>query len=306
MFYPLQLYIFHQLNLALRESVADISELTIFFTNLTELHTFFNRSFKRTNVLNECQSTNVLNECQSVSNTFILAESSSRAKKPVAVSETRWTYRSRQLFAIKNNIDSYINTFTKIAERRDPKYSSDVPEASGFPTRGRLESFDFNYWIKVYTRIFSLTDALYNMLQSVKLNVGWAGTKVNETITGVNKNSDHSDKIYEKIAADFDPPTLSKQKRKRNTLYDMYSGSAGGGTVLNHKNERRKLLIKVVQKTIRCLNDRELAVTYKRAGLPQKLEHLVLENHEIKLKETGTLDQFARLAELTLTIPLTV
>ena len=51
---------------------------------------------------------------------------------------------------------------------------------------------------------------------------------------------------------------------------------------------------------------RELAVTYKRAGLPQKLEHLVLENHEIKLKETGTLDQFARLAELTLTIPLTV
>ena len=45
-----------QLNLALKESVSDITELNIFFTNLTEMHSFFNRSFGRSNELRECQA----------------------------------------------------------------------------------------------------------------------------------------------------------------------------------------------------------------------------------------------------------
>ena len=46
-----------QLNLALREAVSDIPDVTIFFANLTEIHSFFNRSFLRTNLLNQCQAT---------------------------------------------------------------------------------------------------------------------------------------------------------------------------------------------------------------------------------------------------------
>ena len=43
--------------------------------------------------------------------------------------------------------------------------------ADGFATQ--LGGFDFNYWLSVFELVFKATYSLYNVLQSLKLNIGY-------------------------------------------------------------------------------------------------------------------------------------
>ena len=172
----------------------------------------------------------------------------------MAASETRWTYRSRQVTSIKNSLDSYIKTFSNMVYSRDPKWKDSVPQASGY--LDRLESFDFNYWLDVFEQIFAQTDVLYKKLQSRNLDIGWAGPAVEDCKNAIKRIFDNADEIYNTVASQFDPPTVNKRKRKRNRIYDHFSGSSGGETLLSHKDETRRLLKEVIDKLLRCLGDR--------------------------------------------------
>ena len=66
----LQVHHCFQLNLALKEAVSDIKELTIFFAGLTGIHTFFNLSYGRRDLLNKCM-TQTLGQEQATLDKFI-------------------------------------------------------------------------------------------------------------------------------------------------------------------------------------------------------------------------------------------
>ena len=273
--------------------------------------------------------------------------------KPVGASETRWTYRSRQIRAIRSSLESYCQTFEKILQRREPSFLKCAAEARGF--LDRLESFEFNFWVDLFDQLFTHTDILYRKLQRQNLSIGWAGPAVDECKSSLENTREELDTIYDTVAESYDPPTANKRKRKRNTLYDCYVGVSGGETILSHKDNMRRLGKEVIDKMLRCLGDRfsgitqfkffslldttkypsyreefpkdawdqlvqspyakafdlpalkrQLQAIFKRDHLPKHLDVLVRQNHELGLHTVTSTAQFARLAELALTIPLTV
>ena len=175
-----------------------------------------------------------------------------RIHAPVAASETRWVYRSRQVTAIKSHLLGYALCFDRIANNSDGRWSKDIATADGFVNQ--LSSFDFNYWIAVFELVFKSTDALYNVLQSLKLNIGWARSQVDSCVEAITSIKGKADNIYDAVATNNPPP--NKRRKIRNRRLDCYVGNTGGDTVLTHKTEQRRVLNMVMDKLLRCLNER--------------------------------------------------
>ena len=154
--------------------------------------------------------------------------------------------------AIKSHLLGYILCFETIANNQDGRWTNDIHTADGFATQ--FDGFDFNYWLSVFQSVFKATDSLYNVLQSFKLNVGWARSQIDNCVESIRSIKDKANEIYDNVASEHPPPT--KRQKKRNTRLDFYVGSAGGGVVLTHKTEQRRALIMVVDKLLRCLNER--------------------------------------------------
>ena len=121
---------------------------------------------------------------------------------------------------------------------RDPKWKDSVTQASGYLDRVPGTSigwkcFDLSYWLDVFEQIFAQTDVLLKKLQSRNLDIGWAGPAVEDCKSAIKRIFDNADKIYDAVASQFEPPLVNKRRRKRNRIYDHFSGSSGGETFLS-------------------------------------------------------------------------
>ena len=99
-----------------------------------------------------------------------------------------------------------------------------------------------------------LGNALYNVLQSLKLNIGWVRSQVDSCVEAIKSIKDKADIIYDTVATNNSPP--NKRRKIRNSRLDCYVGNSGGDTVLTHKTEQRRVMNMVVDKLVRCLNER--------------------------------------------------
>ena len=279
------------------------------------------------------------------------ASSSSRCHKPVASCETRWGYRSRQVTAIKKHVPAYISCFQTMVESQDGRWKESVLAASGF--LNTIEGFDFCFWLETFEQIFAQTDILYGALQSLKMDIGWAGPSVEKCMAALRNLRGSAGALYDRVCEVADPPSTNRRKRKRNTIYDCFSGAVGGEAILTHKEEKCRVFIEVIDKVLRCLNDRfgdigqykfiklldvtkftefrvkfpdvifqslknsvyaqsfdlvtlrsNLITIYKRDDIPSHLDQIVKMTYEQGM--VGTVSQFCRLAELCLTVPVTV
>ena len=250
---------------------------------------------------------------------------------------------------VKSHLLAYSLCFEKIANNEDGRWRADVATADGLVNQ--MSSFDFNYWITVFELVFKASDTLYNVLQSYKLNIGWARGQVEQCIGAIKSIRAKADQIFEDVSSEH--PLPNRRKRKRNTRLDDFVGAAGGEAVLNVKVEQRRLLNMVVDKLVRCLSERfkcleqlkflslldttkfkqygknfpeqllqelkesaygklftiaelksDLMSVYAYTDLPSHLDELVRHNFETNLHLT--LPQYCKLANLALTIPLTV
>ena len=175
-----------------------------------------------------------------------------RIHAPVAASDTRWAYRSRQVTAVKHHLLGYSKCFETIANNADGRWTKDINTADGFVNQ--LGSFKFSYWLHVFELVFKATDKLYNNLQSLKLNIGWARSEVDTCIQSVAALRQKADDIYDSVSADYPPP--NKRRKIRNSRMDHFVGNVGGETVLTHKEEQRRVLNLVLDKLLRCLTER--------------------------------------------------
>ena len=251
--------------------------------------------------------------------------------------------------SVQRHLKGYSLCFDKMANNEGGRWTQDVSTADGF--LNQLDSFDFNFWLTVFVLVFKATDALYNSLQSLKLNVGWARSQVDNCINAVKAIRLKADDIYDNVASENPPPV--RRRRKRNTRLDDYVGTSGGETVLTHKDEQRRVLNMVIDKLVRCLSERfkgleqlkflalldatkfqdynkkfpeklllelkdsaygklfsivelksDLMSVYAYTDLPAHLDDLVCHNFNSGLHLT--LPQYCKLADLALTLPLTV
>ena len=106
--------------------------------------------------------------------------------------------------AVKRHLLGYIMCFDTIANNDDGRWTRDVQTADGFATQ--LGGFEFNYWLSIFDLVFKATDSLYHVLQSLKLNIGWARSQVDNCIKAIRAIKDKANAIYEEVASEHPPP----------------------------------------------------------------------------------------------------
>ena len=275
-------------------------------------------------------------------------------RKPVSACETRWSYRSRQVAAIKADLNAYRDCFDAIGRSRDPNWQETKAQADGFSNK--VWDFNFVFWLHSFTEIFKATDFFYKELQDLKMHIGWATPALDRCKNAIKSIRERSDEIFEKVSEDIpDPDSAPRRKRRRNTRLDFYFGAEAGGIELSSKDQYRADLKEVCDTILRCLNDRfgdieqfrfialldvskfsfyatkegfphqlidflmssvygkffnrevltsDLRLVYTRQGMPKHLDDLVRRNRELGFQTE--IPEFCRLAELSLTIALTV
>ena len=73
-------------------------------------------------------------------------------------------------------------------------------------------------------------------------------------VEAIKSIKDKADIIYDTVATNNSPP--NKRRKITNSRLDCYVGNSGGDTVLTHKTEQRRVMNTVVDKLLRCLNER--------------------------------------------------
>lgn len=130
----------HRLNLVLSQAVSYIKQCKIFFITLTGFGTFFSKSTKRTEALD--------NEIR---------------KRFPSLAPTRWNYNSRLLETVHEYKMELRDLFMSINENSDKWDSDTIISAAGLLSK--LQDFDFNFLLVVFASIFPHSDALFQVLQ---------------------------------------------------------------------------------------------------------------------------------------------
>lgn len=184
----------HRLNLVLSQSVTHIKECKIFFKTLSGIPNFFSHSSKRVNALAESEVT----------------------KRFPSIANTRWNYNSRIVNTVNENQTQLIGFFEGIVEDPDSWDTEAFITAKGYVSS--LKDFDFAFLLKVFSHIFSLTDTLFNILQSKTLDVKYCIEKVKETISHLRDARNDFEETYRKVEEDDNVEPPKKRRREDDPI----------------------------------------------------------------------------------------
>lgn len=147
---PKALFIYcyaHRLNLVLNRGLDHLTAIKTFFAHLGSLGSYFSKSTKRTNILNELNVPRIPSNCQ-----------------------TRWNFKSRIINTVHSNRELLIEVFSRIIN--DPIFDND--SISGADNlRNHLKNFNFNFYLRCFKNIFFSSDILFCVLQKMSLDVGY-------------------------------------------------------------------------------------------------------------------------------------
>lgn len=147
----------HVLNLVLQQCLSNIKDCRIFFQTLSGLPAFFSKSSKRTIALEE----------------FV-------QRKLPSVAPTRWNFTSRLVQTVKEYSVQLIEFFESIVENCSEWESDTVVKSRGFLSF--LSEFNTVFLLEVFSKLFSYTDVLYNILQSESVDIMYCHQKVIDTV----------------------------------------------------------------------------------------------------------------------------
>lgn len=136
----------HVLNLVLLHSCTNNKRTARFFNTISSLASFFSQSPKRNSKLQEFMETKLPSVCK-----------------------TKWSYNSRMIKVVDINYDAICACLLEIYMGENEFDADSCTAARGL--HGFLMEFNTVFLLKIFAKIFSHTDVLYQILQTKELDI---------------------------------------------------------------------------------------------------------------------------------------
>ncbi|KAM3858201.1 zinc finger MYM-type protein 1 [Diretmus argenteus] len=164
----------HKLNLVLSQSAKMIPECEVFFKTVEGLAAYFSKSTKRSNLPDEVVK---------------------RRIPPAAA--TRWNSNSRLVQTIMFHHADLREVFNVIQENPDGWDGDALTMAAGFSLF--LSKVSTCFLLMTYSAIFTETDALFRVLQTKVMDIGFCSLRVSDTAKALSKQHQMFDPFYERF-----------------------------------------------------------------------------------------------------------
>ncbi|XP_022160087.1 zinc finger MYM-type protein 1-like [Myzus persicae] len=198
--YPKALFVHcfsHSLNLVLSQSASNIKDCKIFFQTLTGMGSFFTKSSKRTHAL-----------------------SNFTRKKMPKNAPTRWNFSSRLVNTVHEYNSYFIEFFQHVLDNSNDWDNEAIVLSQGFINF--LDSRQTYFLLIVFSKIFSLTDILYEVLQTKRLDILYCVKKIEETKCQLqNYRLNLFEKLWETVLSDKGDFELQRKIRDPKTFYKV-------------------------------------------------------------------------------------
>lgn len=187
----------HNLNLVLQDTCSKIKQCKIFFASLTGFPTFFTKSTKRTQILDEVGS-----------------------RRLPSSSDTRWNFKSRLVWTVLHHRNELIEVFDTILNSEEfQRDHITLRESEGF--KKSLNDFTFVFLLETFDLIFQHTNLIFSILQSKFSDIVYCKNRIENLSTVLKnyRNDDQFNKIYKAandITANQQPPL-----KRRRTDFDV-------------------------------------------------------------------------------------
>ena len=185
----------HVLNLVLSQACSARKECKIFFSTINGLGTFFTKSSKRTNALD-----NIVK------------------KRFPKAAPTRRNYSSHLVNTVKENLDNLKQLFENIIENPDAWDGPTINSAIGFCQH--LEQTKFLFLVELFSEIFSFTDVLFNILQIKSIDILYCKEQLDKTRAVLEKKLDEFAAFYEMFEEKYGIDTTGLTRRGNNKSVD--------------------------------------------------------------------------------------
>lgn len=209
----------HRLNLVLSQSASSIKEVKIFFATLTGFSSFFSKSSKRMEFLE-----NIVNH-----------------RLPRA-SETRWNFKSRLVKTVWEYYDILIELFQLILEQSN--WDKDTTrDAKGY--LNFLVNFENIILLAIFSKIFEKTEILFKILQ----------TKASDTIYCSKKVTEFCE-LFQSWRSDDDFDGLYNTAKDKNSNVEPILQQRRSDETLTHYDLLRRLYFQILDNVIEQLKFR--------------------------------------------------
>jgi hypothetical protein len=200
--YPSALFVHcyaHKLNLVLKQSVEHIKECKVFFQTVSGFASFFSKSSKRSNALDEMVK-----------------------RRFPSVSHTRWLYNSRLIELVSSNKVELEELFRSMKDDADEWDGETRACARGFYSI--LQEFDFNFLLNVFSYALPKSAALFKILQTKLFDINYCLKKICDFQCELKALRDQFDDIWSKTEGYFSEAEVREsvipKKRQRIDMGD--------------------------------------------------------------------------------------
>ncbi|GBL78898.1 hypothetical protein AVEN_48875-1 [Araneus ventricosus] len=142
----------HRLNLIVEQETSQNKQVRVFFSHLSNITNFFNKSPQRIAILDETV----------------------RKRTPLC-SATRWNFKSRTINKVYEYREQLIECMGKIESTS--KQAVAINQAGAI--RRKLEVSKFMFWLTAFHNIMQHVDVLYNQLQKTRTDAALIRKQVN-------------------------------------------------------------------------------------------------------------------------------
>lgn len=196
----------HKLNLVLQDSTKKINECRVFFSNLSGFSSFFTKSSKRTNILDEI--------CK---------------KRLPSSSETRWNFKSRAVNTIFDKRDDLIAVFDYISENLNEWDDISIREAIGL--KKILNDFEFLFILHAFNFIFTYTDPVFSIIQHKLSDITYCNERITSLLSTLKKfrrEDEYFIRLYSEVEKlpEVMPPSAKRRKRKIDSEIQLTDNSS--------------------------------------------------------------------------------
>lgn len=218
----------HCLNLVLSKACNGIRDVRIFFANLSGFSSFFSKSTKRTEVLNNIAG------CKLPTN-----------------APTRWNFTSRAVLTVSHNRRKLIEVFDFIIT--DDSFQHDqitIREAGGL--KNYLLDDHFLFFLHTFKLIFQESDIVFSLLQDKNTDITYARNRLNALVIRLQEyrnNEIYFNDIYNNYnipEAEVPEPETSVPTKKRKITYNL----------TDHKQNYKQLFVEIIDTIIGQINIR--------------------------------------------------
>ncbi|KAJ8375420.1 hypothetical protein SKAU_G00060000 [Synaphobranchus kaupii] len=216
----------HQLNLIMQQATSHISNVRIFFSNLSGFASFFSKSPKRTAVLDKVV-----------------------AHRLPTSSNVRWNFHSRAVNTVFEHREDLIQCFESIRDSGDFDPNA-VREAEGFAML--LENQQFQFFLQLFHNIMPHVDLLYAKLQKKNIDSVHINQCTQQFQQNIQKIRDSLHSMVEQsIGSEESSGSRTTKRRRALSPQDHVQIAAEVcDTILGHAKERFSFTDHLVSATL--------------------------------------------------------